>query len=143
MLTIIVGGINMLAKKTALYMITISTALTERGKTMEQRLIDANALIKWINGTGCFMDVFKRVTTNIINKQPTVDAVPVDFIKALHTDYVQRSKALQGRTAYMYTLYAIALENLMQSFDYDNEIADIMRVERNCADGERKDDGNI
>lgn len=44
---------------------------------MEQRLIDANALIKWINGTGCFMDVFKRITTNIINKQPTVDAVPV------------------------------------------------------------------
>jgi hypothetical protein len=80
---------------------------------------------------------------NIIAEQPTVDAVPVDFIKALHTDYVQRSKALQGRTAYMYTLYAIALENLMQSFDYDNEIADIMRVERNCADGERKDDGNI
>lgn len=40
------------------------------------RYIDADALIKWINGTGCFMDVFKRVTTDIINKQPTVDAVP-------------------------------------------------------------------
>lgn len=45
-----------------------------KGKTMEQRLIDADALIKWINGTGCFMDVFKRVTTDIINKQPTVIA---------------------------------------------------------------------
>ena len=41
------------------------------------RYIDADALIKWINGTECFMDVFKRVTTDIINKQPTVDAVPV------------------------------------------------------------------
>jgi hypothetical protein len=69
---------------------------------------------------------------------PTVDAVPVGFIKALHTDYVQRSKALQGRTGYMYTLYAIALENLVQSFDYDNAMADEMKTERNCADGERR-----
>ena len=41
------------------------------------RIIDADALIKWINRTGCFMHVFKRVTTDIINKQPTVVAVPV------------------------------------------------------------------
>ena len=43
------------------------------------RYIDADALIEWINGTGCFMDVFKRVTTDIINKQTTVDAVPVVY----------------------------------------------------------------
>lgn len=73
-----------------------------------------------------------------LKEQPTVDAVPIDFIKALHADYVQRSKALQGRTGYMYTLYAIALENLVQSFDYDNAMADEMKTERNCADVERK-----
>jgi hypothetical protein len=50
-------------------------ATRQKGKTM--RPIDADAMIKWINGTECFMDVFKRVTTDIINKQPTVDAVPV------------------------------------------------------------------
>lgn len=115
---------------------------------MEQRLIDANALKEsfrkqTVNVQGKIKDDADAIIEAIckdVDLEPTVDAVPVDFIKALHTDYVQRSKALQGRTAYMYTLYAMALENLMQSFDYDNEIADIMRVERNCADGERRSD---
>lgn len=98
------------------------------------RIIDADALTKWINGTGCFMDVFKRVTTDIINKQPTVDAVPIDFIKALHSYYVKRSKGWKGQN--MYTLYAIALEKLVQNWDYDSKISDEMICERVSTDGE-------
>lgn len=78
----------------------------------------------------------EREFLNLICDAPTVDAVPIDFIKALHADYVQRSKALQGRIGYMYTLYAIALENLVQNWDSDSKISDEMICERVSMDGE-------
>lgn len=78
----------------------------------------------------------EREFLNLICDAPTVDAVPIDFIKALHADYVQRSKALQGRIGYMYTMYAIALENLVQNWDSDSKISDEMICERVSTDGE-------
>lgn len=44
---------------------------------MKQRLIDANAAIQWVKENECYTDKFKRIMEGVIDKQPTVDAVPV------------------------------------------------------------------
>lgn len=41
------------------------------------RLIDADAAIQWVEENECYTDKFKRIMEGVIDKQPTVDAVPV------------------------------------------------------------------
>lgn len=44
------------------------------------RLIDADAAIQWVEENECYTDKFKRIMEGVIDKQPTVDAVPVEWI---------------------------------------------------------------
>ena len=41
------------------------------------RYIDADAAIQWVEENECYTDKFKRIMEGVIDKQPTVDAVPV------------------------------------------------------------------
>ena len=41
------------------------------------RLVDADALIQWIDENECYTDRFKRIASGIIENRPTVDAIPV------------------------------------------------------------------
>ena len=50
-----------------------------------------------------------------------VDAVPMDFIGAVHTEYVEKSKQ-GGRVGAMYALYANALEFLCNRWDCNRVI---------------------
>lgn len=109
-----------------------------KGKTMEQRLIDANAAIQWVEENVYYTDKFKRIMEGVIDKQPTVDAVPVVHAywktiirhehfpsgKPYEADYCSNPKC--GRRGSM-------------EFEYCPWCGARMDA---GADGERKDDGN-
>jgi hypothetical protein len=106
----------------------ISTALTEKGEAMKQRLIDANALDKRIYNDipiSVFGSIKKMAAVReIIAEQPTVDAVPVIRCSKCRMSYIA-DESMEMYGAEIGKRYCSSGRKVSDDFF--------------CADGKRKD----
>ena len=93
---------------------------------MEQRLIDADAAIQWVEENECYTDKFKRIMEGVIDQQPTVDAVPWEFLER-YADWFCASVSFPQFIKEAKAFYKSSVAAM------DGFI---------IADGERKEDGN-
>ena len=78
------------------------------------RYIDADAAIQWVEENECYTDKFKRIMEGVIDKQPTVDAVPVEWIKA-------KIESLKSQGNEFASLSARIIQAMLNDYGADGE----------------------